>query len=295
MRSVPAAMQAQLDAGATTFCQCWRIDRAFGAPLGFTDHDEDVAFEGVTHEAAAGFAASAVERSLGLAIDNAAATGVLRSDRITEADIQAGVYDGAEIRQWIVDWREPENRLLNFRGEIGEIKRGELAFEVELRGLSERLNRPTGRNFLHICDAALGDAACKADISGAAFRGVGTVLSVEDARTVVAGGLGAYGEGWFDDGALTWIDGPLTGRPGAVRAHWTAGGEVRLLLGADLIVAPETGDGFEVIAGCDKRLETCREKFSNALNFQGFPYIPGDGWTVAYPAEGGVHDGGSRE
>ena len=295
MRPVPSAMQAQLDAGATTFCQCWRIDRAFGAPLGFTDHDEDVVFDGVAHEAAAGFAASAVERSLGLAIDNAAATGVLRSDRITEDDIQAGVYDGAEIRQWIVDWRDPASRLLNFRGEIGEIKRGELAFEVELRGLSERLNRPTGRNFLHICDAALGDAACKVDVSGPEFRGVGTVLAIEDARTIRASGLGGYNEAWFDDGALTWIDGKLAGRPGAVRTHRLEAGEARLLLEADLIIEPDIGDRFAVVAGCDKRFETCRAKFDNYVNFQGFPYIPGDGWTVAYPAEGGVHDGGSLE
>ena len=147
MREIPAAMQAQLDEGATTFCQCWRIDRNYLSPLGFTDHDENIAFDGVTFEAASGFEASGVERSLGLAIDNASATGVLTSEKITETDIQGGVYDGARIRQWLVDWRDPTNRLLTFKGDIGEIRRGERAFEVELRGLSERLNRPGGVTF----------------------------------------------------------------------------------------------------------------------------------------------------
>jgi len=37
----------------------------------------------------------------------------------------------------------------------------------------------------------------------------------------------------------------------------------------------EVGDTFQVFAGCDKRLETCKTKFDNHINFQGFPYIPG--------------------
>jgi uncharacterized phage protein (TIGR02218 family) len=46
-------------------------------------------------------------------------------------------------------------------------------------------------------------------------------------------------------------------------------------------------------AGCDKRQATCRFKFNNIENFQGFPYIPGDDWLVSYPTRGGQNDGGS--
>ena len=58
-------------------------------------------------------------------------------------------------------------------------------------------------------------------------------------------------------------------------------------------VAP--GDTFQVVAGCDKSAGTCRGKFSNFLNFRGFPHIPGDDWVTAYPKNGGNHDGASRE
>jgi uncharacterized phage protein (TIGR02218 family) len=37
----------------------------------------------------------------------------------------------------------------------------------------------------------------------------------------------------------------------------------------------QVGDIFEITVGCDKRLATCKDKFSNHENFQGFPYIPG--------------------
>ncbi|CAN5256685.1 DUF2163 domain-containing protein [soil metagenome] len=45
---------------------------------------------------------------------------------------------------------------------------------------------------------------------------------------------------------------------------------------------------------CDKRWETCVAVFDNAINFQGFPDIPGDDFLTAHPAEGQRHDGGSR-
>ncbi len=34
------------------------------------------------------------------------------------------------------------------------------------------------------------------------------------------------------------------------------------------------GDGANVFAGCDLSLATCHKKFNNAINFQGYPYIP---------------------
>jgi len=52
---------------------------------------------------------------------------------------------------------------------------------------------------------------------------------------------------------------------------------------------------FRVVAGCDKTAETCRAKFSNFLNFRGFPHIPGDDWVTAYPKNGAVHDGSSLQ
>jgi uncharacterized phage protein (TIGR02218 family) len=54
------------------------------------------------------------------------------------------------------------------------------------------------------------------------------------------------------------------------------------------------GDAFTVSAGCDKQFSTCRTKFDNALNFRGFPYMPGNDAVVSYPTSGQPLDGGSR-
>ncbi|RIJ20390.1 DUF2163 domain-containing protein [Henriciella barbarensis] len=44
---------------------------------------------------------------------------------------------------------------------------------------------------------------------------------------------------------------------------------------------------------CDKRFETCRDVFSNAENFRGFPHLPGQDVVLSGPAAAG-NDGGHR-
>jgi uncharacterized phage protein (TIGR02218 family) len=67
---------------------------------------------------------------------------------------------------------------------------------------------------------------------------------------------------------------------------------VRLALWQQMAEPVAEGDLFVVSAGCDKRFETCRTKFANAVNFRGFPHLPGNDFVVAYavPGEPG-HDG----
>ena len=51
------------------------------------------------------------------------------------------------------------------------------------------------------------------------------------------------------------------------------------------------GDGFVILAGCDKRIETCGAKFANTANFRGFPHIPGQDAVLRYATKDGGHEG----
>ena len=51
------------------------------------------------------------------------------------------------------------------------------------------------------------------------------------------------------------------------------------------------GDGFVIRAGCDKQLATCRDRFANALNFRGFPSIPGQDAVLRYASSGDANQG----
>jgi len=169
MRGVDPGFQARLDTRATYMCRCWLVSRRDGTELGFTDHDRDLSFDGHGFKAGSGMDARALQSATGLAVDNAEAVGALSAASLSEADILAGKYDGAEIRLWLVDWENPDLRLLLFRGSLGDIQRNGNAFEAELRGLTEALNQPIGRAYVKTCDRDLGDAKCGFDLATPGF------------------------------------------------------------------------------------------------------------------------------
>jgi uncharacterized phage protein (TIGR02218 family) len=293
MRTLPQTLRDALATGCTTLCRCWTIVRTDGVVMGFTDHDRSLSFDGITFEASSGFNAAAVESATGLSVDTHTVSGALSSQAITDDDVERGFYDGAEITLWLVDWRDPDSRLLLSRGHIGEIRRGRQAFEAEVVSLSERLNQPFGSAFIHGCDRRLGDAKCGIDLSLPIHRGAAVVQTVIDDQRFVVSGLEVFSWRWFDGGRLDWTSGANAGVAGHVKTHLAPvdGATVEVWLTPPLPVV--AGDGFTVTAGCDKTLETCKGKFNNLLNFRGFPHMPGDDWAAGYVNSEGEHDGGS--
>src|SRR5690606_34719196 len=181
---------------------------------------------------------------------------------ISAADLELGLYDGATVETFLVDWRNPADRLALARSVIGRITRRDGAFTAELVSPMAALDRPAGRWFRRDCDAELGDAACGFDLDRSGFHAAGTVIAVEAPALLRAAGLAGFADGWFSCGRLV----PEGGEPVRVLRHLNSGGgEARLTLGRAAALAP--GQGFTLFAGCDKRFGTCRDKFGNALNF----------------------------
>jgi uncharacterized phage protein (TIGR02218 family) len=277
---------------ATTRARLWSVTRRDGAVFGFTDHDRDLIMDGVTFRAGTGLNAGAIERSTGLAVDNASAAGALSDAGITEADIGAGRFDGAAVTAWEADWQDLSDRRMTFRGTFGEVTRGGCAFEVELRGLSEVLNRPRGRVFQNACPAVLGDADCGIDLGAEAFS-VELLVEAAGEAELSWTSFGTYAPGWFERGRIVMLDGAAKGLSEAVRRDVEDGAGRRLELWARFAISPAAGDRVRIEAGCDKRFPTCRAKFDNARRFRGFPDIPGEDWLQSYPTAQGGNDGGS--
>ncbi len=291
MRSLPDVMRERLEGGAATLCLCWIVTRADGVRLGFTDHDRDLEIDGVTCRAASGFTASEAETSLGLAVANSEVAGALSSADLREEDLAAGLYDDARIAVWLVDWTNPQVRHLLRTGSIGRITRGTLHFEAELRGLAHYLDQPRGRVYGYGCDAEVGDARCGVDLSDVRWTGGGTVQAVEGATAFLVDGLEDHAGGWFVHGRLTWVSGANAGDVARVLAHRVDADGVRLELVASPRRAVAAGDAFTVSAGCDRQFETCRLRFGNAVNFRGFPHMPGNDFVMSYANTDDPNDG----
>ena len=165
MREFSPEFQAHIEGETTTLCWAWKLTKHDGLVLGFTDHDRDLAVDGVNYQAASGFSPSDIDARLGFALDNSAVQGLLRSDVISKTDIRAGLYDSAQIEIRRVNWVDTSVFGLIWNGRLGGINIKDGQFEAELVGHANLLERSTGRVFSKSCDASFADARCGLDAS----------------------------------------------------------------------------------------------------------------------------------
>ncbi|PYE28773.1 putative phage protein (TIGR02218 family) [Rhizobium sp. PP-CC-3A-592] len=290
MREIPDTLAAHLAGDATTVCHGWRVTRRDGVVIGFTEHDRDLRFTGTDFLAASGFRASETEAAAGLAADAGEVTGGFSSAAISEADVAAGRYDGARVEQFVVNWQAPEQHMLLTVQDIGEVMRAGGAFRAELRSLTHRLSEVQGRSYGRRCDAAFGDARCGASLAGRSETGV--ILEVAGDVGLVVSGLSAA-VGAYRYGLIRMTSGANVGWTCDVEDHVVEldGATVRLTLWLPPPVPLSAGDTLTVTMGCDKSFATCRDRFANALNFRGFPHMPGSDFSYGYADGETVHDG----
>lgn len=280
--------------GHTTICRAWALTRKDGQVFGFTDHDGDLSFDGVVFKAGTGLSANALQQTTGLSVDNTEASGILSDTSVSETDIKSGRFDNAEVKSWIVNWADVSQRALQFQGNLGEVKMEAGEFRTELRGLTERLNQTQGRVYQRNCSAQLGDSACGVDLTNTDYSIETTISEVRNGNRFGFIGLDVYADRWFENGTFVVLSGAASGLTGHIKSDRKdlTPRTVELWEAVHGAIAP--GDQVRLTVGCDKRAASCRLKFSNFVNFRGFPHIPGEDWLVAYPKKGNGNNGGSR-
>ena len=160
MRLIDNTFRERLASGSLTTCLCWTLIREDGFTLGVTDHDRAVLRDGIIHQPGAALEAGRFETAGGLRPGRAAAAGALSADAITDADLAAGLWNGARVHVYRTDWEAPQHYALVWTGYLSEVVQTESGFEAELISLKSDLERPVGRTYSRRCDAKLGDARC---------------------------------------------------------------------------------------------------------------------------------------
>lgn len=264
-----------LDGDLTTLALCWRLDRRDGLSLGFTGHDRDLPIDGLAYRAAPGMTPSAVSLSDAFDVDTLEIAGALTDDAITDADLAAGRWDGAAVRLFATDWRDTGQRLPLLRGTLGTVAIRDGAFTAELAGPTAVLAGPVVEATSPECRAALGDRRCRVDLAprtrfARVAAASGPALTLDAAEP----SPNAYAQG-----RLWWVDGENSGLAGLVAA--SSGTALTLREAPPYPVAP--GTLVRLTEGCDRLLATCRDRFANAANFRGEPYLPGNDLLTRYP------------
>lgn len=364
MKTVPGALATHLAGELTSVTSLWLIVRRDGMQLAFTEHDQPLTVGGITYQPGASYEATAIRTGSAMKLDTLEARGIFDSDAISDADLQAHLYDQAVVTVSLVNWQAPgAGAVILHRGTIGTVKRGQNGYQAELRGITRGLQNVIGETYQPGCRADLGDARCKVDLS--TLQQTGAVIASTDNWSFQASGLSGAGPrtisysantiffshpnhiydpanlfttpphvfmlgdavtisgtaynntthglaavfsgrldtvtnvtdelqgkmvmltvqqpGYFDFGLVTWTSGQNSGVTSDVRA-WDGTNQINLLLPTPFPIAG--GDAFTITPGCDKRIETCVQKFNNVLNFRGEPFVPGQDAALAYPNAG---------
>ena len=286
MREIPDSFAARLN-GASTICHCWRLQLRDGHIMGFTDHDEDVVVDGLTHSASRGLSAGEASQRLGFAPGGTLLAGALDLSGLNTQDLMSGSYDGARIDCRLVDWRAPQHSLLVDRFEIASLTRSEHGFSARLTTIAQRFHEATGRLFQAGCDAEFADARCGLD---ARLYTLTTQVLSSDGDLVVRLPATGKDDGCFANGVLTREDGTRL----RIRSHDASTTGDELVLWSPPARPFTHGEAIALTQGCDKAHATCRDRFANVVNFRGFPHVPGPEMVLAYAHGSDVTmDGGS--
>jgi len=268
MKTITAGMSAHLQEELTTLAYLWKVTRTDGLVFGFTSHDKPITYQGITYEATSGFVPTAVSTSGGLQVDDVELEGMLSSNAITQQDVIAGRWDRAEVILYQVNYNDlTDGAVILRRGWTGEFKAGKTSFITELRGLNQRLNQVIGKNFSPTCRATFCDPKCTLDINN--FKVTGTVTSVIDKRTF-GDTARTEADNYFALGHVTFTSGANTGISREVKAY--ASDTITCELPFPYAIT--VGDAYELFRGCDKTVATCRDTYTNLINFRGEPYMP---------------------
>jgi uncharacterized phage protein (TIGR02218 family) len=279
MKSISAALQNHLTGELTTLAYLFKITRTDGVIKGFTTFDRNLTLSGVTYVADGAVTPSALESTSGMATDNLEIAGLLNSTELAESEIEAGLYDYARIDVYVCNWADLTQGVVQLRrGWLGQVTIANGIYAAELRGMHDLLQRPFGVTYSAECRHDLGDSNCTINLGMVTITG--SVTTVMDAAHF-SDTSRTEASGQFNYGKLTWTSGANQGRSMEVK-NWDLPSQT-FSLWLPMANPIAVGDHYTVYAGCDKRFTTCQSKFSNGINFGGFPYVPGVGNILKYP------------
>jgi uncharacterized phage protein (TIGR02218 family) len=243
----------------------------------YTSADEDTIYGGET------YVARTVSRGAFTRNEEAASADVeVRLDRallVTEQFMNQSAPDPVYLTIYRLH-RTDAQAIVLFKGRVANAT-------IELEEIVLTVQSPLGKDekqiprelILRTCPHVLYGAQCRVDPSSFSFATtIAAVFPGTDANHYRVASLGGAAEGFYTAGVLVK---DATGQRAFIQRHE---------LGTHLyFLKPMFGlavsDEVTVFAGCDRTVETCRDKFNNVPQFGGFPRHPERNPFVQIPAD----------
>lgn len=282
------AMTALLQSKAHRFASLWAITRKDATVQRYTSHSQALTFEGNSYAPMSISEHSARRAEQGIKERNLDFVGYLSTNDIESADLKAGQYNGAEVTEYLVDWKYPwQGSFLTNTYFITEITWTGEQWEAQLDGLTTKLRQAKGIVVSRRCRFVLGDSNC--GVTVATHTVTGTVTAVDTQRKQIQSDLTSQADGYFNDGLITWTSGDNNGEVVEVATFVQTNGVIVFALPLEYDVA--VSDTFDIYPGCGKITDHCKGTSgtagkpwaTNIENFGGFPTVPGTTKTLLTP------------
>ncbi|WP_336932389.1 DUF2163 domain-containing protein [Acinetobacter bereziniae] len=279
MRAASAKLIALLDADQFLMADLYTITTVQNKIYQYTNYDYDLIVGGNLYLADGPIISrEGFNLSLGVEVDNLSvsieSTDENKFNLIPVAQaFHNGQMDGArfKLERIFMDINTPTDTsteaLLLFEGRIiePEFDRNVIHFNVasDLDDLSVQMPRNL---YQPSCSNTLFDGAC--GLNRLNYVVESTIQSGSTSSRIICNIT--QPQGWFTQGVIEFLEGGNAGLKRTVRLHESG----ILLLTLPLLEAPKIGQKIKIYPGCDKRLETCDNRFNNRSRFAGKPFIP---------------------
>ena len=167
MRTLSAGLLLHIAQEETALATCVEVTRRDGVVYRSTDHDADLTVSGHVYQSTYSHERNAVSSESDMSVTETTIIGLVDDDGISEHELRAGLWNGARIRMFGVQWSNVASGIVTlltgFLGEVSQKDNG--TFTVEIRGLSQRLQQTIGELYLAECGEDLGGPRCKIPIA----------------------------------------------------------------------------------------------------------------------------------
>lgn len=279
MRVASEKLIALLDANQFVMAELYTITTIQNDIYRYTNYDFDlIVADELYHSDGPIISRDGITLSLGVEVDNLSVTidvtdeETFESLRIVQA-FHNGQMDGArfKLERIFMDASTPTDTSAGtiklFEGRIIEPDFDRNTIHASVASDLDELNVQMPRNLYQpSCSNTLFDHACGLNRENYALE---TVIAAGSTASRILCDI-HQPQGWFTQGVIEFLEGGNKGLKRTIRLHEL---DV-LLLTLPLLENPEVGQRIKVYPGCDKRLETCQNRFNNFSRFRGAPFIP---------------------
>lgn len=271
---------------------CVRIEPANDSPfIRLAGYPTDIIMSnGEVYKTESGYEFSGYGSTSTFASSSIDLAGILQMGAISQDALASGLYDNARVYLFATSWADPvedeEPMALMFWGKVEVVDE---RYTVQLMGAIDVLSQSTGRTYAATCSNALFDetldgnvlpwtqSKCTGPRSApdgpllADYKVTGALTSVTDQYSFTDSARGEAAD-WFAYGFIRFTTGANVGLKPVQIKSYTVGGAI--VLHEAMFYMPEVGDEYEMIPGCRKDADTCKNKYGNKINFAGQDHVP---------------------